>query len=187
MSTVIINGKELQSVEWCNEFVMTTETMSYFFVVSAKNIHDNFKNNESRFVEGKHFYKITGDDLKNLRSENFGLQISPMTRTLYLWTKRGTARHAKMINSDVAWDIFEMLEDAYFNRETAAEPNRFVTATAFERGKELKRLASHTRDPLTREKLVIEAANLIAGREFILENPFYEPEIFYAPKIHGRR
>ena len=125
--------------------------------------------------------------MKNLRSENFGLQISPMTRTLYLWTKRGTARHAKMINSDVAWDIFEMLEDAYFNRETAAETNRFATATAFERGVELRRTASHMSDPILKQALLVEAANLIAGREFVSENPFYEPDLIYKPKVRSDR
>lgn len=45
------------------------------------------------------------------------MQISPMTRTLYLWTKRGAARHAKMLSTDRARDVFELLEDTYFNRE----------------------------------------------------------------------
>ncbi len=40
--------------------------------------------------------------------------MSVMTRTLYLWTRRGAMRHAKMLNTDKAWDVFEMLEDSYF-------------------------------------------------------------------------
>ena len=44
------------------------------------------------------------------------LQISPKTRTLYLWTTRGAARHAKMLNTEKAWEVFEELEDCYFEQ-----------------------------------------------------------------------
>ncbi|EMR9693643.1 phage antirepressor Ant, partial [Escherichia coli] len=89
-----------------------------------------------RFVEGKHFFKVVGNDLKELRvalnysqnlrvtlsnSQNLqpslrGLQISPKARSLILWTERGAARHAKMLETDQAWDVFEKLEDCYFSQ-----------------------------------------------------------------------
>ncbi|EEW5719522.1 ORF6N domain-containing protein [Escherichia coli] len=71
-------------------------------------------------VVGKHFFKAVGDELKNLRlvlneSQN-EVKISPKTRTLILWTERGAARHAKMLETDQAWEVFEKLEDSYFNQ-----------------------------------------------------------------------
>ena len=36
-----------------------------------------------------------------------------------LWTVRGAARHAKMLETDMAWDVFEMLEDSYFSSQSA--------------------------------------------------------------------
>ncbi|EOD0526934.1 hypothetical protein ACJEA8_005603, partial [Escherichia coli] len=71
-------------------------------------------------IEGKHFFKAVGDELKNLRlvlneSQN-EVKISPKTRTLILWTERGAARHAKMLETDQAWEVFEKLEDSYFNQ-----------------------------------------------------------------------
>ncbi|EOL0007810.1 P22AR C-terminal domain-containing protein, partial [Escherichia coli] len=45
-----------------------------------------------------------------------GLQISPKTRSLILWTERGAARHAKMLETDRAWEVFEKLEDCYFSQ-----------------------------------------------------------------------
>lgn len=42
------------------------------------------------------------------------LQISPKTRSLILWTERGAAHHAKMLDMDQAWEVFEKLEDSYF-------------------------------------------------------------------------
>lgn len=43
--------------------------------------------------------------------------ISSKTRVLTLWTERGAARHAKMLDTDQACDIFEQLEDCYFHRQ----------------------------------------------------------------------
>ncbi|MBF9538525.1 phage antirepressor Ant, partial [Escherichia coli] len=60
--------------------------------------------------------KIVGDDLKNLRVTFSYLQISPKTRSLILWTERGAARHAKMLETDQAWEVFEKLEDCYFSQ-----------------------------------------------------------------------
>ncbi|ETJ69819.1 P22AR C-terminal domain-containing protein, partial [Escherichia coli] len=99
-------------------------------------IRQNHHENKVRFVEGKHFFKVVGNDLKELRvalnysqnlrvtlsnSQNLqpslrGLQISPKARSLILWTERGAARHAKMLETDQAWDVFEKLEDCYFSQ-----------------------------------------------------------------------
>ena len=39
-----------------------------------------------------------------------------------LWTERGAARHAKMLETDKAWDVFEQLEDSYFSAITTRPP-----------------------------------------------------------------
>ena len=44
--------------------------------------------------------------------------------------------------------------------------------TDFERGVQLKKLASHTRNPELREQLIIEAANLIAGEKIFSNKVF---------------
>lgn len=54
---------------------------------------------------------------------------------------------------------------------------------AFERGIEIRRLASHTRDPLLREKLVRQAANLLAGEHIVAEiETVYDYEPFFTRK-----
>ncbi|ENT3909961.1 P22AR C-terminal domain-containing protein, partial [Escherichia coli] len=40
---------------------------------------------------------------------------------LILWTERGAARHAKMLETDQAWDVFEKLEDCYFSPGKAVQ------------------------------------------------------------------
>jgi hypothetical protein len=43
---------------------------------------------------------------------------------LLLWTERGAARHAKILDTDQAWEVFERLEDAYFRARDAAPPGQ---------------------------------------------------------------
>lgn len=104
--------------------VITTELLAQLYCTEINNIKVNYTRNAERFVEGKHFFKVAGDELKNLRVtlSNSQNTISPKTRTLILWTERGAARHAKMLETDQAWDVFERLEDCYFNQnaQTAA-------------------------------------------------------------------
>ncbi|ECY2819317.1 ORF6N domain-containing protein [Salmonella enterica] len=110
--------------------VVTTELLAQLYGAEVKNVQNNYARNAERFVAGKHFFKVTGDDLKNLRvtlshSQNLqpslrGLQISPKVRSLILWTERGAARHAKMLETDQAWEVFEKLEDCYFSQKQPA-------------------------------------------------------------------
>ncbi|EOK7308181.1 ORF6N domain-containing protein [Escherichia coli] len=112
--------------------VITTELLAQLYGAGVKNIQNNYARNAERFIEGKHFFKVAGDALKNLRvalnySQNLqpslrGLQISPKARSLILWTERGAARHAKMLETDQAWDVFEKLEDCYFRQKDSSAP-----------------------------------------------------------------
>ena len=104
--------------------VVTTETLAHAYEVEAKQIRQNFANNNERFIEGKHFYSLSGNDLKEFKNyvENFDIvHLDKRARHFTLWTERGAARHAKMLNSDRAWDVFELLEETFF-RVTKAEP-----------------------------------------------------------------
>ncbi|EFK6854709.1 ORF6N domain-containing protein [Escherichia sp. 20412-1] len=102
--------------------VITTELLAQLYGTEILNIQVNFTRNKERFVEGKHFFKAAGEELKNLRLTLSKSQktISPKTRTLILWTERGAARHAKMLETDRAWEVFEKLEDCYFSRKQPA-------------------------------------------------------------------
>ncbi|EFC9938599.1 TPA: P22AR C-terminal domain-containing protein, partial [Escherichia coli] len=82
-----------------------------------KNISDNFLNNTTRFMPGKHYFKIEKNELREFknRPETIGL-VGKNARSLILWTERGAARHAKMLETDQAWDVFEKLEDCYFSQ-----------------------------------------------------------------------
>ncbi|EKQ1728543.1 ORF6N domain-containing protein [Salmonella enterica] len=114
-----ISAETISLIIHQNTPVITTELLARLYGTEVNNIKVNFTRNADRFVEGKHFYKAVGDDLKNLRVtlSNSQNPVSPKTRALILWTERGAARHAKMLETDQAWEVFEKLEDCYFSQK----------------------------------------------------------------------
>lgn len=109
--------------------VVTTETLAKVYEVKPINIQKNFSANSERFTEGKHYFIVSGQELNafRLRLTESKSQISPKARALTLWTERGAARHAKMLNSDKAWDMFELLEETFFR--VANQPRTASNAT----------------------------------------------------------
>jgi hypothetical protein len=101
-------------IEWAGLRVVTTEALASGYGCEEKNIRMNLSRNLERFEEGKHYFMVTGADLKNLRATVSGSQISTKVRTLTLWTEKGAARMSKIVDTDEAWSFFERLEDSYF-------------------------------------------------------------------------
>lgn len=110
---------------------ISTEMLAQAYEVEAKQIRQNFANNKERFVEGKHFYSLSGNELREFKHnvEIFdSVKIARNVNALTLWTERGAARHAKMLNSDKAWDVFELLEETFFR--VAAEHSDSTPSSA---------------------------------------------------------
>ncbi|WP_455853156.1 ORF6N domain-containing protein [Pantoea endophytica] len=116
---VAVQASELQVVEYQGLRVVTTEQIAAGYGTDSANIKANFSRNAERFVDGKHYFKVTGDELNNLRVTFSYLQISSKTRSLMLWTERGAANHAKMLETDKAWGYHDDLVEFYFTRRTA--------------------------------------------------------------------
>lgn len=116
--------------------VVTTEMLAKAYGCDTTSIKTNFNRNRERFVEGKHFFMLTNGDLRKFRDcvTDCNAQIPARTRNLTLWLERGAARHAKMLNTDQAWDVFEMLEETFFRVVKPAEqPTTLTPSTADDR------------------------------------------------------
>jgi hypothetical protein len=113
-----INNKEVSIVSFKSIPVVSTEMLAEFYGTESKNILQNYNRNKDRFIESKHFFKVQGHELKDLKNQPSlrGL-VAKHSAHLILWTERGAARHAKMLDTDQAWDVFEQLEDCYFHRK----------------------------------------------------------------------
>ncbi|EET8051018.1 ORF6N domain-containing protein [Escherichia coli] len=110
--------------------VITTELLAQLYGTETVNIKMNFSRNSARFVQGKHFFKLEGNELREFKhrlslsesvsrevTESYSVKIARNVRSLILWTERGAARHAKMLETDRAWEVFEKLEDCYFSQK----------------------------------------------------------------------
>lgn len=113
-SVISVNHSSVPVITYRNQRVVTTDSLAAGYGTTPVRIQQNFARNEQRFVEGKHFFKITGDELKSFRL-SFSDVVNKHTTSLILWTERGASRHAKMLETELAWDFFEQLEDHYFN------------------------------------------------------------------------
>ena len=122
MNTVQVGAVTTSLVKYGGTPVCTTRQLADLYGCLEKHITDNHQNNEIRFEEGKHFIKLEGEALKSFKRDipdNFGY-VGKRSARLILWTERGAARHAKMLSTDRAWDVFEQLEDVYFNSRAVA-------------------------------------------------------------------
>lgn len=158
----------LVRIEYHGHLVLTTEQLASFYKCNKMNIIQNFNNNEEHFKEGEHYFKLIGDDLKAFKNSVEALDIvGRNANTLYLWTRRGAARHCKMLGTDMAWKVHEMLEQAYF--KVQEDGSRFKNPAVNEdllKGQELTKLAMTTKNAPMRERLVRQAATLLTGDDY---------------------
>ena len=105
---------ELQIITHNNERVLTTARLAEQYGTAENTITKNFNRNKERYEEGKHYFCLKGSDLNAFRTKG-QIVISSKQNTLYLWTEKGALLHAKSLNTDKAWQVYEFLVDNYFN------------------------------------------------------------------------
>ena len=150
MRMTTINNIKTPVIEYNSSPVVTTQQLAEFYGCESKNIRQNFNNNKERFIEGKHFYRLTGEQLHTFKDyvENIDtVGIGARTATLTLWTKQGASRHCKMLGTDKAWDMFDLLEESYFSNQLLPDfnnPAEAARAWADQYEKNQKLLAENT-------------------------------------------
>lgn len=119
--------KRLMVIENKGQRVLTTQQLASCYETTEKRISANFNSNKERYIEGKHYFYLEGDNLNEfLQSRNSGIQNSTKVRSLYLWTERGALFHAKSLNTDKAWEVYDYLVENYFRvkeRALITRPN----------------------------------------------------------------
>jgi hypothetical protein len=70
-----VAARDLQIIEYRGQRVVTTEQLAAGYGATEQMITNNFNRNKSRFVEGKHYFKLSGGDVEILRNSFSGLQI----------------------------------------------------------------------------------------------------------------
>lgn len=107
--------ENLQVIKRENQRVLTTAQIAEQYETTADRINKNFSANKVRYTEGKHYYCLTGDDLREFKDDFLNSElVKPNASSLYLWTEKGALLHAKSLNTDKAWQAYEFLVDNYF-------------------------------------------------------------------------
>lgn len=107
---------ELQITEYKNIRVLTTQQIAEAYGTDSKTISYNFNHNKERYIDGKHFICLSGDELRAFREIH---DLPNNLNKLYLWTDKGAFLHAKSLNTDTAWEVYDRLVDNYFEKPKA--------------------------------------------------------------------
>jgi phage regulator Rha-like protein len=110
----------LMVIEQNGQRVLTTQQLAEAYGTDERRISENFTRNQKRYVEGKHFILLQGEQLRRFKSEYANCGIAPNINKLYLWTEKGAWLHAKSLNTDEAWEAYERLVDEYYTVKEAA-------------------------------------------------------------------
>lgn len=105
----------LTVTEYKNIRVLTTQQIAEAYEADVKVISNNFNRNKERYIEGKHFICLEGEELKIFKT-NHHFDESSRINKLYLWTEKGAFLHAKSLNTDKAWEVYGRLVDEYFDK-----------------------------------------------------------------------
>lgn len=187
-------NKSLQVVETNNQRVLTTAQIAEQYETDTRIISNNFNRNEKRYVEGKHYYCLTGDVLREFKANHQFDDLRPNTNKFYLWTEKGALLHAKSLNTDKAWEAYECLVDTYFSvREQGQLPQRPDRTKALEVKEMNARVrmsnqflklanAETTLSKDYKSILIAKAAEVLAG-EAILPMPKSEQKMYTATEI----
>lgn len=108
----------LQITEYKNIRVLTTQQIAEAYGTDNKTISYNFNHNKDRYIDGKHFICLTGEELRAFREIH---DLPSNLNKIYLWTEKGAFLHAKSLNTDTAWEVYDRLVDNYFDKKKAID------------------------------------------------------------------
>lgn len=189
-------NKSLQVVETNNQRVLTTAQIAEQYETTERRISENFNRNKERYTEGKHYYCLTGDILREFKNEYANCVFVPGAKVnaFFLWTEKGALMLAKSLNTDKAWEAYERLVDTYFSvREQGQLPQRPDRTKALEvkemnarvrMSNQFLKLANieTTLSKDYKSILIAKAAEVLAG-EAILPMPKSEQKMYTATEI----
>ncbi|WP_050613299.1 ORF6N domain-containing protein [Bacillus testis] len=106
---------ELKIIENQGQRVLLTSQLAESYGTTSDIVSRNFNRNKERYQEGKHYICLEGEKLKGFRATG-QIDLSPNLNKLYLWTEKGAFLHAKSLNTDQAWEVYDKLVDSYFSK-----------------------------------------------------------------------
>lgn len=114
--------QDLQIIEQDGIRVLTSKQLAEAYDTTYERIKQNFQANRGRYVEHKHYICLSKNSLKEFKNKggNSSL-VCNRANILYLWTEKGALLHAKSLNTDKEWEVYDYLVDFYFRAKEAEE------------------------------------------------------------------
>ena len=109
--------ENLPVTEYRDIRVLTTQQIAELYGTDRKTISYNFNQNKDRYTEGKHYICLQGNEKTEFINRLENHDSLKNAKVLYLWTEKGAFLHAKSLNTDKAWEVYDHLVDTYFNRK----------------------------------------------------------------------
>ena len=109
---------DLQIIEYKGIRVLTSQQIADAYESDPNTLNKNFNRNRDRYIEGKHYMCLQGNELKEFRAKG-QIDVLPNVNKLYLWTEKGALLHAKSLNTDKAWEVYDRLVENYFRVRSA--------------------------------------------------------------------
>ena len=116
-----------ETVEVKGMKVLTTRQIAEAYGVSKDKIIYNYNYNKDRYVLGKHYIEVFGEELRRLKRTCEIQSSFKYVKTLYLWTEKGALLHAKSLNTDKAWQVYDYLVDFYFRAKEEQKETKPVS------------------------------------------------------------
>ncbi|MFA5305958.1 MAG: phage antirepressor KilAC domain-containing protein [Candidatus Babeliales bacterium] len=107
----------LVPIEHKNQRVLTTQQLADGYETETERIRQNFMRNQDRYILGIHYFILEGEELQAFKGEVSNCYLAPNINKFMLWTEKGTLLHAKSLNTDKAWEVYEMLVENYFHQK----------------------------------------------------------------------
>ncbi len=114
--------QNLQVIELKGQRVLTTRQLATAYETEVKVIQNNFQRNKERYTVGKHYIYMDRDELREVKATypQFEGELSRTSRANF-WTEKGALLHAKSLNTDKAWEVYDYLVDFYFRAQEKPE------------------------------------------------------------------
>lgn len=115
---------EIIPIEHRSIRVLTSQQLAEFYKCEPIRIQQNYNSNKKNFREGDHFFVVKNKELKELKKhlvQNEMDIINTKASMIYVWTEKGAMRHAKILETEKAWEVYEHLEVTYFKVKKSFE------------------------------------------------------------------
>lgn len=106
--------QDLQVIKVKGQRVLTTKQIAEVYGADVGTIQHNFRYSKKNYQLGKHYIELSGKDLHEFKDDPKMYEQIKYAKHLYLWTEKGALLHAKSLNTDKAWEVYEYLVDFYF-------------------------------------------------------------------------